>query len=180
MTDPDILEKVTDQWQTEYGPATAARMSELAARFARRLHATGVRSFDAVTPIDAEAWINAPTPRGRPAVATTYWRRTTLRAMYRQLRAMGITDTDPTLDIELARRGHRYARPLTDHEILLGRASSPGVTGALTSRRAVAWALAEAGATTGEIAQVVAGQLDHRLAPSSVAPPGGRGVAPRC
>lgn len=174
------LSAVAAAWERDLLPGTAARMAEIAGRYARRLAVTGVASFAAATPVDCAEFITAPGRQGRrPAVATQHFRRATLRALYRQLRLLGLAGGDPTLDLAVARRPPSTARPLTDDEIRLCRAHTTTVTDVHGGRRAAAWALAEVGATTGEIPQVTVDDLDHPTKPGHVRLPGGRGIASR-
>ncbi len=171
------LETAISAWHLQHAPATVARMTEIGRRFARRLAQDGVESFREVTADQARGFITATARSGRaPAIATTRSRRTTVRAIYRQLRAAGYAVGDPSLDVMLAARGRNYSRPLTDDEIRLCRAvaSASPVGPGPVGRRAVAWAFAESGATTGEIPQVTLADLDHEHTPSTVRLPGTR------
>lgn len=135
----------------DLAPLSAARLAELAVRYAFRLEATGVASFAAGGPSDAAAFVRAPVRRGGvPSVHTMHLRRTTLRTVYRTLHRLGFETTDPTVFLELPSRWFRAARPLTDAELLQLRT-------AVMSRRgnpppgAIVLALAEAGASTAEL-----------------------------
>ena len=114
-------------WQAAgtHTPQTSARMGETVGRFARRLAAVGVPSFAGVEPHHARRFITAPVGSGHaPQVATQHARRTAVRTLYRTLRALGHDVADPTLDITLPPRGVLAARPLTDDEVTLCRAST--------------------------------------------------------
>lgn len=120
----------------------------------------GVADVRMVTAADVAAWIEAPLPDGsRPALATLHTRRAAARLGFRLLRQAGLLDRDPTIDLTLSSRPpHRLARPLTDEEVRLGRsAAAPNLD---ETRRAAAWALAEATATTHEIPRVLSGHVD--------------------
>lgn len=185
MTSPSLdadLVAVIEVWEQVHLPATAARMGEIARRFARRVELAGVTSFSDVTGDHVHGFVTAPGRGGRaPAVATSRFRRTAVRGLYRQLRLLGRPVGDPTLDVTVAVRPHGYARPLTDAEIRLCRAvaSTHSMTARGASKRAVAWAFAETGATTGEIPQIRLCDLDHPLAPTTVSLPGTRDLVAR-
>ncbi|MEX1126283.1 MAG: hypothetical protein WEE53_11525 [Acidimicrobiia bacterium] len=120
----------------------------------------GVGDVRLVTAADVVAWIEAPLPNGtRPALATLHTRRAAARMGFRMLRQAGILDRDPTIDMTLASRSsQRVARPLTDNEVRIGRAAAaPDIH---ETRRAAAWALAEATATTHEIPRVLPEHID--------------------
>lgn len=132
-------------------PLSAARLAELAARYASRLEALDVGSLAAATAADAAAFVRAPTrKRTPPSVHTMHLRRTTLRSIYRTLHELGSPCGDPTAFLELPSRWFRAARPLTDAEIHQLRT-------AVMSRRgdpppgALVLALAETGASTVEL-----------------------------
>ncbi len=123
--------QVLDAWAAGnvHSAQTLARMSETVTRFTRRLQATGVGSFAEVDPAHACGFITAAVAGGAPPqVATQHARRTAIRTLYRTLRAVGFEVADPTLDLALPARGTRAARPLTDDEITLCRASAQMVT----------------------------------------------------
>lgn len=99
------LEAVIGAWHQQHAPVTTARMAEIARRFVRRLEPAGVTSFADVTGDQAHGFITARGCGGKlPATATTRFRRTTIRAIYRELRALGHPVGDPH-----ARRDHRAA-----------------------------------------------------------------------
>ncbi len=176
------LDAVIRAWQLRHAPATTARMAEVARRFVRRLQRAGVTSFGGVTGDQAHGFITAIGRGGRtPATATSRFRRTTIRAVYRELRALGHPVGDPTLDVILGTGGRRYARPLSDAEVRLCRAfaSVNPLCREAVPRRAVAWAFAEAGATTGEIPRVTIASLDDPHAPTTVQLPGTRNLHQR-
>ena len=171
------LTMVAGRWLVDgaHSEQTLARMSETVHRFAARLRAAGVGSFPAVTPDVARGFITALTGDGkRPELATMHARRTALRTLYRTLRALGIGAGDPTLDVGLAPRGLLVARPLTDDEVTLCRASAQMTRGVFASARAVAWALGEATAVSSEITAIRLADLDNRETPTLVRLPGTR------
>jgi integrase/recombinase XerC len=171
------LSSVTTRWLADgaHTEQTLVRMSETVHRFAARLQAAGVGSFAAVTPDTARGFVTALTGDGRtPELATMHARRTALRTLYRTLRALGLCAGDPSLDLGLAPRGLLVARPLTDDELTLCRASAQMTRGVFASARAVAWALGEASAVSSEITGIRLADLDNPATPKTVRLPGTR------
>jgi hypothetical protein len=157
-----------------------ARMSETMDRFAARLLASGITTFVDVDASAARGFITAPVSEGRPAeVAAQHARRTAVRTLFRTLRSLGYPVTDPTLDIALPPRGLLAARPLTDDEITLCRASAQLTRDHWASMRATAWALGEATAVSSEITAMTLADLDDWAAPGAVRLPGTRRHDPR-
>jgi len=171
------LRLVLDRWVTDgaHSQQTLARMSETVSRFTTRLAAADVPSFSAVTPGQARGFVTAVTVAGTaPEVATQHARRTAVRTLYRTLRALGVRAGDPTLDLVLPPRGVLAARPLTDDEVTLARASAQMTTGRWAPMRTVAWALGEATAVSSEITTIRVRDLDDVTAPAMVRLPGTR------
>lgn len=140
--------------------AQAARLVRLAERFeAFCLNGFGVAELDDVSPAVVQSFVSAAGADGHPAGPSLQRaRRAALRALYRCGRALDVASTDPTADIQLPALSSLRARPLTDDEVLECRAAS---TWSLTStRRAMAWALAEATCRSGEIPNVVPRDVD--------------------
>jgi integrase len=161
----------------DHTASTLARLSDLATRFATRLHSRGVLSLRDATEADCESFVWAPTRRAAaPALHTVHLRRTALRLVYATVEQLDATVVDPTRRLPLPSRTQRRTRPLTDYEIVLVR------TAALTRprrplRSAIAVALAEATATTGEIAALRWAAID--IAANTVHLPGATRVQPR-
>jgi integrase/recombinase XerC len=180
---PAIVAVVVDQWAVsgEFSEQTLARCGETVTRFARRLDAQGVHAPREVTREHCQGFIDATTLKGQPPELTTrHARRTALRMLFRTLRELGHAVSDPTLDLHLPVRTATTARPLTDAEVTLCRASTRlGEAGSLTLQRAVCWALAEATAVTSEITAVRVGDLDQPDAPRWVRLAGTRRHDPR-
>ena len=149
---------------------TGARLEEVGSRFVARLTSSGRTHWGQVSPGDCQSFVRAATKStGPPSVATQHLRRSTVRAVFRTLRALGVVSGDPTLDLVLPPRTSRAYRPLTDDEVLLCRASSRlGQSGSASLRRAVAWAMGEATAATSEIGAVRLGDLDSMVRPRAV------------
>lgn len=159
---------------------TVTRMGEIIVRFARRLRAAGIDTIEQIDTTACAGFIDAPSRTGdQPANATRHFRRVTLRALFRTGRAIGVTHTDPTLDLALPPRSSLPARPLTDDEVMLCRTSAFPVRAA-DLKRPAAWALAEATAATSEIPTIR--RRDLRPAgdvPEVVDLPGTRRLRPR-
>lgn len=172
------IEPIIEQWTTaELAPASQRRMADLARRYAARLTATGHTSLWSATPADCEAFIWAVTRRNQPpSLHTAHLRRTTLRAIYRTLRATDPAGVDPTRDVALPPKTQRVARPLDDAEVLLVRTTSLGRR-RQPLRIAAMVALAEATATTSEIAAIRWRDID--LTHGHVGLPGAPPVQPR-
>ena len=172
-----------DRWSAsgDFTEQTLARSTETVNRFFRRLSAQGVTRVEDVTLEHCRGFVTAPTIEGRPPELTTqHARRTALRMMFRTLREMGLQVGDPTLDLVLPARTGTAARPLTDEEVTLCRASARlGEAGSASLQRAVAWALGEATAVSSEISAVRLGDVDDPAAPRWVRLPGTRRHDPR-
>jgi site-specific recombinase XerD len=154
---------------------TLLRMTETVSRFSHRLGSTGYRSFGQASVGEVAGFVNAPLGSGRePELATRHARRTALRTLYRTLRSLGLASVDPTLDLQLPPRGTLAARPLTEDEVSLCRASAQMTRGRWASMRSVAWALGEATAVSSEIAAVAVADVDDLSAPTAVLLPGTR------
>lgn len=157
--------------------STIQRLAGLFTRFANRLIATGVESLLEASLADCEEFIWAPTWRNAaPSMHTVHLRRTAVRGLFRTVRQLEPEFADPTSHLDLPSKGDPRARPLTDDEMTslrvaaLGRVRSP-------SRAALAVALAESTATTGEIPLV---RWCHvNLAAGTVALPGASPVRAR-
>lgn len=173
---------VQQRWtaNAELSEQSIARLVELGDRFVGRLMAAGIHRWCDVDAGACWSFVTAPTRSGAaPRPATQHTRRAAVRAIFRELRALGVVTGDPTLDDRLPRRAPRDYRPLTDDEIVLGRAASRLGGGSRTLLRAVAWALAEAGAATSEIPALRVGDLDDVFCPTSLSIPASRRFAGR-
>lgn len=176
-------EQVLEVWRADavIAEQTSDRLEEIGTRFVARLSRSGLASWEDVQQGHCRSFVSAPTRSGRPpSPATQHLRRSTVRAIFRTLRSIGATAGDPTLDLVLPPRQARAYRPLTDDEVLLCRATSRlGESGAASLRRAVAWALGEATAATGEIGAVRLEHLDSPDKPRWVGFPASRRYAAR-
>ena len=171
------VESLVDAWAVAHSSLTTARVGDLMRRFARRLVAQGRGSLLDATPEDCAAFVWAPTRRGQPpSLHTVHLRRTALRGLYATLGTLEPTTSDPTVLLSLPSRTINAARPLSDAEVALARTAALG-RGPESRRACAALALAEATATTGEIARVCWRDLD--IAHGRVALPGATPVRAR-
>jgi integrase len=178
-----IVEVIRARWanEDEFTPATLDKCGETIRRFGRRLERQGVTHPEQITASHCLGFVNATTRAGQPPELTTrHARRTALRMLFRTLRELGHEVGDPTVDLRLPSRSDTSARPLTDLEVTLCRASSRmGEAGGRSLHRAVCWALGETTAVTSEISAIRVGDVDDRTSPRWVRLPGTRRHDPR-
>jgi integrase/recombinase XerC len=129
-----------------------------------RLKCQGIDDLRDVSQGDVEAFIDESVP-GRtgdgwrdPSLNSRHFRRTVARLLFQTARSLGLCEHDPTMDIVLPARTRGRCRPLTDDEVLNGEAASLHTL--VATRLPAAWALAEAGAITSEIAVARVEHLD--------------------
>ena len=136
------------------------RLVELMGRFAGFVSVgLGLVDLSGTTRAMVDEFIDAPTSDGTPPSATVrHLRRCAVRLLFRTARRLGLVDGDPTLDLELPARRPPAARPLSDAEVERCRAASLYLFEG--TRLPVAWALAETGIRTGEMAKVTVGDVD--------------------
>ena len=147
---------------------TAQRVEPTIAGFVTFLEASGIDDLEAITADCTSRFVRSRLPSGQPAsLATQRNRRGALRALFKVARGAGLLVVDPTVDLDLPRTSSPTTRPLTDDEI----ESCRDVAWWSSSRVAAAWALAEATARGGEIADVTT--ADIALDRSVVRLPGG-------
>jgi integrase/recombinase XerC len=146
-------------------PISLIRVSDLIKGFANFLAASGVEKADAIQHAQAAAFVRSLTRSGNePSLATMHLRRSALRILFREAKALGVLSIDPTHDIALPPRSYRALRPLTDEEVERCRSFATGAIG--EPRDAVAWALAEATARVSELGAIRASDVDlerHRV-----------------
>lgn len=137
---------------------TVARLEVLMCQFAGFVErGARVLAVDAVTPEMVLGFVEAPTVNGAaPGASLQYFRRLAVRTLFRVSRELRLTDGDPSIDVILPPRRPGSFRPLEDDEIDLCRAAAVGAG----LRPAVAWALCEATARTGELPWLVRADLD--------------------
>lgn len=146
--------------EDELSTQTLARIELLMAQFSTFVgRAYGVRSLADVRPEMVAAYLSAPRTDGHePGVSLQHFRRLAVRVLFRTCRSVGIVEGDPSLDAGLPARSRAEFRPLEDEEVALCRAAASGSLRRI--RSAVAWALCEATARTGELPKVSVGDLD--------------------
>lgn len=146
--------------EDELSAQTLARLEVLMAQFSTFVErAYRVRSLEHVRPEMVTAYLAAPTTEGvEPGVSLQQFRRLAVRVLFRTCRRLGIAAGDPSLDAALPSRGRGAFRPLEDEEVALCRAAASG--SARRIRSAVAWALCEATARTGELPNLCVGDVD--------------------
>lgn len=136
------------------------RLVELMERFA--VFATtghGLADLRSCSRSLVDGFVGAPTSRGEaPSPTVMHLRRCAVRMLFRTARQLGFVDADPTMDLGLPARRPDAARPLTDGEVEVCRAAS--MCRFDGTRLPAAWALAEAGVRSGELAKVTVGDLD--------------------
>jgi integrase/recombinase XerC len=136
------------------------RLVELMERFAR--FATTGHGYGDLRRCDrslANDFVVAPTSLSvSPSATVMHLRRCAVRLLFRVAREIGLVDTDPTLDLALPVRPDAAARPLLDAEVEVCRAVSMHRLD--ETRLPAAWALAEAGIRTGELAGVTIADID--------------------
>jgi integrase/recombinase XerC len=138
--------------------------------------AFGISSLEAVDPAIVQAFVGAADSGGCPAGASLQRaRRSAIRLLFRSARQLGLTVSDPTVDVALPPLSSLRARPLTDEEVLECRAAS--MWSLTSARRSLTWALAESTCRSGEIPTVRIGDID--LESGLVAIRGGGRCAPR-
>ncbi len=136
------------------------RLVELMERFA--VFATtghGLADLRACSRGLVDGFVTAPTSQGEaPSATVMHLRRCAVRMLFRVARQLGFVDVDPTMDLGLPARRPSAARPLTDVEVDVCRAASMYRFDG--TRLPAAWALAEAGVRSGELAKITVGDLD--------------------
>lgn len=158
----------------DLGDGTRGTYASVWRDFARYALAHGVELVDEVDTVLVERFVRAPTRAGqRPATATQRNRIAGIRFLYRALRPVLPHLGDPTVDVRLDRRTPGAVRPLTQQE--LDRCHHVVDTVVMADRHLVIVALAESGATTGELGYVRDVDLDRDL----VMLPGDRKCAAR-
>lgn len=137
------------------------RLVELMERFAAFVSAGhGLGDLRAASRAMVDEFVDAPTTQGnRPSATVRHLRRSSVRMLFRVGREIGVVESDPTMDLGLPARRPPAPRPLTDSEVERCRAAA--MYDFDGTRLPAAWALAEAGVRTGEMARVTIGDVDH-------------------
>ncbi len=149
--------QLAETWQAPTQSQRIVACLEHFAAFARTGYEVDDPEF--VTAEVAEAFVKSSLGDGSaPSVPLMHLRRLALRILFRSLRQSGVAVGDPTLDLVLPARSQLKTRPLTDDEVVLCRGNA--MWSLSDSRRAAAWALAEATCRSMEIGQIRAGDVD--------------------
>lgn len=165
-----VLARLEDQG--DLAPVSLVRVSDLVRGFGDFLAASKVGLAAHITPAHVDAYVRSLTrTRSEPSLATMHLRRSALRILFREAKALGLTSANPTQDIALPPRSYETLRPLTDREVTACRGFAETAPG--EPRHALAWALAEAAVRVSELAVVRGQDLDLknrkvRIAGSSV------------
>jgi integrase/recombinase XerC len=151
-------------WALRHDPqlerSTADRIGPVIARFAARQRTLGRTRLTDTDVDDVVGFVWARTRRGSdPAIATVHLRRTALRMLNRALLQLGIEVDDPSRHLLVPPKTRAELRPLDDDEIGLLRIAAAGRQRGQRLAMATV-ALAEATATTGEIAKLRWRDLD--------------------
>jgi integrase/recombinase XerC len=164
------------QHRARLAPQTEVRVVGLIRRFGAFVErAFDITSLEAITASHVAAFTNARTAEGIPSVATTRLRRWAVRLFFRVACDLGLTATDPTLDVLLPPRTNRSARPLSTDEV--ERCRRAALHDLSSTRLSVVWALGEASARTAEIPRIRIADLD--MAHAQVRIPGSSQTTPR-
>lgn len=160
-----------------YSDQNLPRLVEHAHQFSRFALMSGTVYLRDLTDELVQEWVlyAVTSERKRPSNSTKHHRRTSIRVLFRALRRCRLVVGDPVLDLTLEPRSKRRVRPLTDDEVGLCRDCA--TIGVLNARPRAAFALAEAGAVTGEIGFVRVGDVD--VTQRSVHLPGNANREPR-
>jgi len=140
-----------------------ARMLAEIGRFCAYLEALGLDALDAVTESQVRDFVAQPIQRrgglwDEASISTKHTRRSAVRLLFRTARSLHLATSDPSIDVDLPPRSSRKTRPLTDDEEALGRIwAQPTLN---STRHPAAWALAQATATSSELAALRVGNLD--------------------
>lgn len=133
--------------------AQAGRLQHHVDDFVALLAQLGVPGVRAISASICESFVRSPSSSGsEPSARLMGQRRTSLRFVFRLARAVGLLAIDPTVDLVLPPRAPSPPRPLTDAEVSACRSVSFWDLG--DTRRAAAWAAAEATARSSELAHL--------------------------
>ncbi len=170
----EALALVVTQWRERslYGGLSALSLSKiggLAAAFIRYARASGRHTLrEADDAKLARDWIEADVRTqdgyGPAQLPTMHNRRNALRLLYAAARELRLAESDPTIDLELGKREYNQRRRLCDSDVWLCRSAS--VETPRETLQPAAWALAEEGAVTAELAVCSEEDLDkggHRV-----------------
>ncbi|MFJ7629811.1 hypothetical protein ACIQZN_25270 [Streptomyces sp. NPDC097595] len=168
----DTVSEVLADWQDlvargEMSEQTLSRFGQLLHRFEAFAVVRGTQLLGDLDTALAAQFIDAHgrTRHGKVAPAslpTRHLRRSVLRMCFTTARRLGLTDTDPTRDIDLPPRTTGETRPLDEAEAVELRRAAEFTHHA--TRHAAAAALALAGGFSGEIGHITPADLDLQTA----------------
>jgi integrase/recombinase XerC len=171
---------VAAHWHSagDFSEASQRRFGQVLSNAVARAQVLGVQHWDdTFNDVVCSKFVRSfTTDNEAPSVGTMHLRRSALRAGFVALRRVGLFKGDPTLDLVLPPRSSLTARAASDDEISLLRMHAVATR---ASRQPATLALAETSATTSEIPQVRACNLDDPLDPTTVELPGGKGLRKR-
>lgn len=155
-----LADDLSSRWVSRAQSERVVRQAYRFASFCQR--GFGVNHLDLVTPAITTAFLAAPPVEGGAASSSLQRsRRHAIRALYRVGRTAGLTSIDPTADLRIPPLSSLRARALTDDEIVDCRGASQWSLCA--TRRSTTLALAEATCRSGEIPNVLVGDVDPGL-----------------
>ena len=143
-------------------PSTRRELLKNFRRFVGWCRAMGIRDIGEIGPDEATTFIFLPVVTERaarkPKFSTCNNRRMALRKVYKVLRTLGYQLSDPTIDVVLPSEASDKVKACSDSELSrLRRSLHSDLSG---TPFACVLALAEAGATNGEIATITAAEVD--------------------
>jgi hypothetical protein len=161
----------------DYAQATVDKNARIFAGFVRFVGATwGTRTIDTIGRNEVTAWLHAPDAnRSPPKDRQIENRRCALNFYFRELRALGIYNDDPLIDLARHKRAGLAGRPITDDEHAAIRNFAASTT--RDTRNPALVAAAESTASTGELAVIVAADID--VPNQRIWLPGAGPIAPR-
>lgn len=141
----------------DYTEQTANRLVQLQHRLVKFLAARGITDIREADRLPVELWVNASVAVAgggvRPPDARTIGNRIwAADGFFLALRLLGCYEGHPLLDVARPPRPKGTCRPLTDGEVDLGRRFAR--RDLKDTRGPAAWAIVEAGASTGELMRV--------------------------
>jgi integrase/recombinase XerC len=148
---------VTASWAAEVEARRVVGVLQRFASFCQQ--GFGIVHLAGVTPAVVAEFVSVSAPDGTgPSVSLRHLRRLSIRLLFRVARSSGHLLGDPTLDLRLPPRSPLSTRPLADEEVLVCRGAAQWSLE--DTRRAAAWALAEATCRTAELPLITVADVD--------------------
>jgi integrase len=162
LTIEDLIEVVGPSIRQKQKDSSAVVTLDMMRRFARYCELSrGIVLAAEVSEADVEAFVRSRRAAGGDApLGTLHSRRTAVRTLFAEGRALGLVEGDPTLDIELDPRPEGSTRPLLTPETERCRLAAEPAGEDL--RLPTIWACAECSARSSEIDQVRVRDVDLR------------------